>query len=117
MENKWMMEFVAKRAGEIEERLSNDPYFVPIRDKLERLKKQLVIPENFRMLREIESLEDALEGIIKDEFYLQGIRDGIKLAQEPEGIAFPEYYHREWPGNRLPAIKTKGVRTSNEKHR
>ena len=90
--DNWLLGFSAKRAMDIEERLNKDPQFIPIKNRLETLKQNLITPECFRLIKEIEGLEDAVTGIIKDEFYLQGIRDGLKLAQEKEGMAFPEYY-------------------------
>ena len=90
--NNWLLEFSAKRAMDIEERLHSDPQFQPIRDRLVMLKQNLITPGNFRAIKEIEGLEDAVISAIKDEFYMQGLRDGMDLREIPQGLRFGEYY-------------------------
>lgn len=89
--NNWMLEFVSKRAEAVEQRLNNDPYYRSIK------KRRSLLLEGQGALTgaaqtTLEILDVALEGIIKDEFYLQGLRDGLELKREPEGVTFSEYY-------------------------
>ena len=95
----WLLKLTSDRAEDIETRLNKDPQFVPIKERLAILKEQLAEAtltgmnfKCFQLIKEVESLEDAILSAVKDQFYMQGIRDGIRLATEPKGVEFPQYY-------------------------
>lgn len=77
-----MGEFIDARLDVVMKRLSEDPDYVKLQEERQRLLREYINSRlTFKEYCEYEDVDNSLEGMLLDETYIQGLKDGFMLAE------------------------------------